>query len=316
MALIYLAGGCFWGLEHYFSEVNGVTSTQVGYANGRTDNPTYEEVCAGKTGFAETVRLEYDADILPLTFLLELYFQAINPTTLNRQGADEGEQYRTGIYYVDEDDYKTILASLDGLKLSYSEPIVVEALPLQNFYAAEEYHQKYLHNRPGGYCHISPNKIRQAKQALVNPVLYNAPSDDDLFNRLPRLTYEVVRNSATEPPYSHPFESKTSKGIYVDIVTGEPLFSSSSKFDSGCGWPSFSKPIDPFVITENQDVSHGMLRTEVKSRVGRSHLGHVFEDGPKNAGGLRYCINGAALKFIPLSEMGNEGYGYLVHLVE
>lgn len=316
MALIYLAGGCFWGLEHYFSGVSGVVSTQAGYANGRTDNPTYEEVCTGKTGFAETVRLEYNPDILPLSFLLELYFQAINPTTLNRQGADEGDQYRTGIYYIEEKDKDTIQASLEGLNLRFSEPIVVESMPLQNFYIAEEYHQKYLENRPGGYCHISPTKIQLVKQAVVNPALYSMPNDEELLGRLPRLSYEVVRNSATEPPYSHPFESKKSKGIYVDIATGEPMFSSNSKFYSGCGWPSFTKPIDPFVITENQDTSHGMLRTEVKSRVGRSHLGHVFDDGPKEAGGLRYCINGAALKFIPLSDMEQEGYGHLISLVE
>ncbi len=315
MSEIYLAGGCFWGMEKYLATINGVESTQVGYANGRTENPTYEEVCYQNTGHAETVYVRYNSDILPLEFLLELYYEAIDPVSQNRQGGDTGEQYRTGIYFVNEDDRVVIQNSISVLQNRYDEPIAIEVLPLRNFCPAEEYHQKYLNKNPGGYCHIEQRQFEKAANALVNPVAYPVPNLDSMRKSLTPMQFEVTQHSATEPPFQNQFYQTFTPGIYVDVTTGEPLFSSSDKFESGCGWPSFSKPIDPNVIREKSDSTHGMMRTEVRSRAGNAHLGHVFEDGPEKLGGLRYCINSASLRFIPKEEMAKEGYGYLLSLI-
>ncbi len=315
MSEIYLAGGCFWGMEKYIASIRGVQSTQAGYANGITDNPTYEEVCSGNTGHAETVRVVYDPGIITLEFLLELYYASIDPVSVNRQGGDRGVQYRTGIYFVNEADRPVIERSIAQLQKRYDKPIAIEVKPLVNFSSAEEYHQKYLDKNPGGYCHISSDKFEKAAKALVNPAAYPAPEADGLRKNLSALQYEVTQNSATEPPFQNEFHQTFRPGIYVDITTGEPLFSSSDKFESGCGWPSFSKPIDPNVIREKSDTSHNMMRTEVRSRVGNAHLGHVFNDGPKELGGTRYCINSASLRFIPKEDMESAGYGYLLGLI-
>lgn len=313
---IYLAGGCFWGTEKYLSSIQGVLSTQVGYANGETENPTYEEVCYRNTGHAEAVRVVYDAKILPLAFLLTLYYDAIDPVSVNRQGGDHGTQYRTGIYYIDDRDLPVIERSIAQLQVRYDQPIAIEVAPLRNFSLAEAYHQKYLDKNPGGYCHISTAKFEKAAKAIVNPAAYSAPDADTLRKTLTAAQYEVTQNSATEPPFKNEFWNTFRPGIYVDITTGEPLFASSDKFESGCGWPSFSKPIDPAVVHEKQDHSHSMRRTEVRSRAGNAHLGHVFNDGPSETGGLRYCINSAALRFISKEEMAQEGYGYLSALID
>ena len=315
MAEIYLAGGCFWGAEKYIASVRGVLETAVGYANGTTTNPTYEDVCHRGTGHAETVKVDYDPKILPLDFLLSLYYEAIDPTSLNRQGGDRGVQYRTGIYYTDDNDLPVISASLAGLQKKLDKPVVIEVGPLENFYPAEEYHQKYLDKNPGGYCHIGRDSFKKAASAVVNPSQYKQPDKEALRAVLTPAQYEVTQNSATEPPFKNEFWDQYRSGIYVDITTGEPLFASADKFESGCGWPSFSKPIDPNVLRENSDRTHGMNRTEVRSRAGDAHLGHVFTDGPKDQGGLRYCINSAALRFVPKEDMAREGYGYLLDLV-
>lgn len=315
MSEIYLAGGCFWGTEKYFASIRGVTSTLVGYANGKTQNPSYEEVCRNDTGHAETVCVRYDPKILPLDFLLSLYYEAIDPTSVNRQGGDSGTQYRTGIYYVDEADLATIEHSIEKLQKRLDKPVAIEVKPLDNFSSAEDYHQKYLEKNPGGYCHIGKAKFEKAAHAVVNPDDYRVPSKDRLQS-LSETQYSVTQEGATEPPFKNEYFDAFRPGIYVDITTGEPLFSSTDKFESGCGWPSFSKPIDPDVVNENEDASHGMHRTEVRSRAGGAHLGHVFSDGPKKSGGLRYCINSAALRFIPKEDMEKEGYCYLVDLAE
>ncbi|WP_312354946.1 peptide-methionine (R)-S-oxide reductase MsrB [Aminipila sp.] len=312
MSEIYLAGGCFWGTEKYLSLIPGVLSTQAGYANGNTEEPTYEEVCNRNTGHAETVRVVYDSEIIPLAFLLELYYESIDPVSVNRQGGDYGPQYRTGIYYVNEEDLQVINHSILQLQEQYGKPIAIEVEPLHNFTPAEEYHQKYLDKHPGGYCHISKAKLEKAAKSIVNPTFYKAPDTDTLRKILTEEQYEVTQNSATEPPFQNEFWDTFQPGIYVDITTGEPLFASSDKFESGCGWPSFSKPIDPNVIHEKKDTSYGMYRTEVRSHAGNAHLGHVFNDGPKKTGGLRYCINSASLRFIPREQMAREGYGYLL----
>lgn len=312
---IYLAGGCFWGTEKYIASIRGVLATEVGYANGKTENPTYEQVCYNNTGHAETVRVQYDPQLLPLAFLLELYYDSINPLSLNRQGNDIGPQYRTGIYYTNPEDKPIIDRSIARLQEKYNRKITIEVKPLENFSSAEDYHQKYLDKNPGGYCHINPDKIKKAAEAIVNPADFSAKDQLALRNALTETQYKVTQNGATEPPFDNAYFNTFKPGIYVDITTGEPLFTSADKFESGCGWPSFSKPIDPSVVKNHEDYSHGMFRTEVRSRIGNAHLGHVFEDGPKEAGGLRYCINSAALRFISREDMEKEGYGYLLSLI-
>ncbi len=312
---IYFAGGCFWGTEHFLKQVRGVEATQTGYANGNIVDPTYEQVCTGATGAAETVRVSYDTAVVKLPLLLGLFFKTIDPTSLNRQGNDRGTQYRTGIYYTDEADLPVIRDALAELSEEYSKPLAVEVEPLRNFYPAEEYHQDYLDKHTGGYCHIRPELFELARKANKEKE-YRKPDDAELKNRLSAEQYVVTQKNATEPAFRNAYWNEYRKGIYVDITTGEPLFVSTDKFDSGCGWPSFSKPIDENIILEKTDTSHGMVRTEVRSKNGNAHLGHVFDDGPKEKGGLRYCINSASLKFIPIEKMDEEGYGAYVKRVK
>lgn len=311
---IYLAGGCFWGTEKYLQNIPGILATEVGYANGNTVNPTYEEVCYNHTGHAETVKVEYDDDRIGLPYLLELYYDVINPISVNRQGGDVGTQYRTGIYYVDDSDEVMILDSIHELQKKYKEKIAIEVKPLINYYKAEEYHQKYLDKNPNGYCHIGVDKFEKAKMAVDTSRRFVKKPLEELKKTLTDLQFAVTQNSATEPPFQNEYFDQFEEGIYVDITTGEPLFMSDDKFESGCGWPSFSKPIDFNLIANIMDKSHGMVRTEVRSKNGDAHLGHVFEDGPIDRGGLRYCINSASLRFIPKEQMEREGYGEYLKL--
>ena len=313
---IYLAGGCFWGTEKYLSSLEGVVATEVGYANGRTENPSYEDVCYKNTGHAETVKVEYDPNVLPLGELLELFYEVIDPTSVNRQGNDVGTQYRTGIYYIDENDLPIIKESLKELKREYPVPLAIEVEPLNNYYPAEEYHQKYLDKNPGGYCHIGEEEFAKAKVFQATKKPYQVKSKEELKNTLTPLQYKVTQNSATEAPFQNEYYNNFKEGIYVDITTGEPLFVSTDKFESGCGWPSFSRPINPDLVQELKDSTLGMQRIEVRSKTGDAHLGHVFPDGPSELGGLRYCINSASLRFISKEEMAAKGYGYLLPLVE
>ena len=318
---VCFAGGCFWGTEHFLKQIPGVLGTEVGYANSRVANPSYREVCTGNTGAAEAVRVVYDPDSVDLGFLIQLYFMTIDPTSLNRQGNDRGTQYRTGIYYTSAAQRPIIEEAIKAEQQLYAQPIVVEHRPLENFYPAEDYHQDYLDNNPGGYCHIDPRLFEIARNARrrrdvpVDPSAYSRPDSAELRQRLTPEQFEVTMHSATEQPFANEYYDNHRKGIYVDITSGEPLFLSSDKFDSGCGWPSFSRPINKDVVTEHHDSSHGMERVEVRSRVGDAHLGHVFPDGPKDRGGLRYCINSASLRFIPVEDMEAEGYGRYIPLV-
>lgn len=313
---IYLAGGCFWGLEKYLENVPGVLLTEVGYANGGTSNPTYEEVCYKNTGHAETVKVEYEDREISLSFLLELYYDVIDPLSMNRQGNDSGTQYRTGIYFTDPKDEKIILESIRKLQEKYKEKVAIEIEPLKNYYRAEEYHQKYLDKNPNGYCHIRRDKFEQAKKASDPAHRFVKKSREELKKSLNNLQFEVTQNSETEPPFRNAYYDLFDEGIYVDVTNGEPLFISTDKFESGCGWPSFSRPIDDDLVKEITDRSHGMLRREVRSSTGDAHLGHVFADGPKERGGLRYCINSASLRFIPKERMEQEGYGDYLKLFE
>lgn len=363
---IYLAGGCFWGLEAFLLRLPGVRSTVVGYANGSTENPSYRDVCNWNTGHAETVAVTYDRRILPTDVLLEGFFEAIDPTSLNRQGNDRGTQYRSGIYWTDEADLPAIESALLRQQARCLDPIVTEVEPLDGFYPAEEYHQDYLAKNPGGYCHINlrdadafveriglregvpcvpfdglceaadqvdgapskstveaspatsavdPNNLTSIAEAIRDKG-YTAASPANLRQTLTDTQYRVTQQNATEPPFRNPYDHTFDPGIYVDVTSGEPLFASSDKYNSGCGWPAFTRPIVPSVVTEHLDRTLGTLRTEVRSNAGDAHLGHVFTDGPTDQGGLRYCINSAALRFVPYERMDEEGYGYLKPLVE
>ncbi|MDD2223180.1 MAG: bifunctional peptide-methionine (S)-S-oxide reductase MsrA/peptide-methionine (R)-S-oxide reductase MsrB [Pseudomonas sp.] len=315
---IYLAGGCFWGVEAYFERIDGVLDAVSGYANGRTENPSYEDVVYRNTGHAETVKVVYNPNKLSLDDILQYYFRIIDPTSLNKQGNDRGEQYRAGVYSSDVAEQSVIAASLNELQKRYKRPVVVENQPLQHFYEAEQYHQDYLMKNPNGYCHVDlnkadeplPSKAKSADkiQQDFDASRFQKPDRKTLQQRLSREQYQVTQNGGTERAFSHRYDELFEPGLYVDIVSGEPLFSSRDKYQSGCGWPSFVKPIDASAVLEKTDTSYNMRRIEVRSRLADSHLGHVFPDGPSDRGGLRYCINGASLNFIPKAQMQEQGY--------
>ena len=316
---IYLAGGCFWGVEAYMERIEGVVHASSGYANGDTANPTYEDVIYRNTNHAETVEVKFDPKETDLTNILLYYFKVIDPTVLNRQGNDVGTQYRTGIYYTKDSQIEIIKNVVEVEQKKYKKPIVVEVLPIDNYYEAEDYHQDYLAKNPSGYCHINLDEAyegidRDDDLLLKDNLLYTKPSDDEIKNLLDKDQYDITQNCGTEMAFSHEYNNLTDKGIYVDILSGEPLFSSEDKYDSKSGWPSFTRPIETTAIVEIDDISLGMRRVEVKSKNADSHLGHVFNDGPKDDGGLRYCINGGALKFVALEDMEKEGYGDLLYI--
>ncbi|MDD4160243.1 MAG: peptide-methionine (R)-S-oxide reductase MsrB [Synergistaceae bacterium] len=314
--VIYLAGGCFWGLEKLMQTVPGVVRATNGYANGVSSiKPTYREVSGGRTGYRETVRVEYRQDKVSLDAILFAFFAAIDPTVQNRQGNDIGSQYQTGVYFTDENSGKIIDHIVTIEKKRY-ENFAVEIKPLESFYDAEEYHQDYLDKNPGGYCHITPAEILQVEKMIVDPAKYRRPNDEEIKKMLSKEAYSVTVESGTEPPFNNRFWDHREKGLYVDVISGEPLFSSKDKFESPCGWPAFSKPIDPNTVVYLQDSSFGMRRTEVRSRTANSHLGHVFHGEPTSPNGTRFCINSLSLRFIPFSEMDKKGYGYLKQYVE
>ncbi len=312
---IYVAGGCFWGTEEYLRQIPGVLSTEVGYAGGHTQNPCYKEVCAGNTGHAEVVRVEYDDDVITLPFLLALFYKTIDPTSKNRQGGDTGEQYRTAVYYQNEADRPVIEHSLQELQKQYTKPVVTQVEPVKNYTRAELSHQKYLQKHPGGYCHVSPGAFSRARESVDPAARFRAQEKEDLKGRLSPLQFEVTQENATERPFHNEYNETQQSGLYVDVTTGQALFVSADKFVSGCGWPAFAKPIHNGLLQEVQDRTHGMMRTEVRSKLGDAHLGHVFEDGPAEKGGLRYCINSAALRFVPKEDMEKEGYGAYLSLL-
>ncbi|MDO5715645.1 MAG: peptide-methionine (R)-S-oxide reductase MsrB [Tissierellia bacterium] len=297
---IYLAGGCFWGVEGYFKELNGVLTTEVGYANGKTSQTRYEDI--KRTDHAEAVEVIYDKNVISLEEILLHYFRIIDPLSVNQQGNDRGRQYRTGVYYTDDSD-REIIDRIFTYEERIHGKLAVERQRLKNFIPGEEYHQDYLEKNPGGYCHID---LSRAKDPLFNDE-YPLPDEENLKKILDEQSYKILRQSDTELPHSSKLNEEYRRGIYVDKATGEPLFVSQDKFDSGCGWPSFSKPILNDTLQYRKDQSLGMSRVEVRSKGG--HLGHVFEDGPQDKGGLRYCINGSALEFIPYEEMEEKGYG-------
>ena len=310
---IYLAGGCFWGIEAYMARIDGVVDAVSGYANGKKENPSYNDVSYKGSGHAETVYVRYDTRKISLDELLIYYFNIIDPVSIDRQGNDIGAQYRTGIYYQDPADLAVIENRIAEVQKGYDQKIAVEVEPLVHFYNAEDYHQDYLEKNPAGYCHIN---LALANSYVIRASQYPKPSAEEIKAMLTPLQFAVTQEKQTEAPFTNEYTDRYETGIYVDVVTGEPLFSSADKFHSGTGWPSFTKPIASYVVTYREDTSGGYTRTEVRSRSGDSHLGHVFADGPADQGGMRYCVNSAALRFVPLAEMAAQGYGELQNYVK
>lgn len=315
-----LAGGCFWCLESAMEKLEGVIEAVSGYTGGHTENPTYEQVSSGSTGHYEAVEVTYDPDKITYWEILDAFWKSINPTDPFGQFVDQGSQYRTAIFYHNQEQKTIAEQSKEDLGKSgkFNDPIVTEILPVSVFYPAEEYHQDYYKkssNRYEVYHSFSGRDQFQEKywkddeNVIENQnkfTNYQKPSPEELQKKLTPLQYEVTQENATEMPFNNEYWDNKKEGIYVDIVSGEPLFASTDKYDSGTGWPSFTKPLVAENIVEKSDWSLFSFRTEVRSKGGNSHLGHVFDDGPPPTG-KRYCLNSAALRFVPTEELAKEG---------
>jgi peptide methionine sulfoxide reductase msrA/msrB len=300
------AGGCFWCMVEPFELLPGVKEVISGYTGGATVNPTYEQVIAQTTGHVEAVRVAYDETVISFRALLDKYWRQIDPTDGSGQFSDRGVSYRSTIFTHDEaqrseaEESKRMLAESGR----FAKPILTEIVGAGPFYPAEAKHQRYFANQS---FHYRLFEKRSGRKEFVDQYWKDRYDDQTLRQKLTPLEYSVTQKNATEPPYRNRYWDQFEDGIYVDVVSGEPLFSSLDKFDSGCGWPAFTQPIAP--LKTKTDHAFGMIRTEVRTKYTDIHLGHVFDDGPEDRGGLRYCINSAALRFIPKSRLAEEGYG-------
>lgn len=323
LAVATFAGGCFWCVEADFEKLPGVKKVISGFSGGQTANPTYEQVAQGKTGHVESVQVYFDPNEIDYETLLQAFWRMIDPTDGGGQFVDRGNQYRSVIFYHDDEQKALAEKSVAELAASkrYSAPIKTEIRAFENFYPAEAYHQDYYKKNPLRYKYYRYRSGRDqylaktwgAELALnitskKQAASFRKPSKEELAKRLTAMQYQVTQEEATEPPFNNAYWNEKHDGIYVDVVSGEPLFSSKDKYDSGTGWPSFTKPLVEENIVKKKDFLLLIPRTEVRSRLADSHLGHVFKDGPKPTG-LRYCMNSAALRFIPVEEMEKAGYG-------
>ncbi|GAB2614293.1 peptide-methionine (S)-S-oxide reductase MsrA [Belliella aquatica] len=319
--LATFAGGCFWCIEAPFEGIDGIISVVSGYSGGKEKNPSYADVSAGKTSHKEAVQIKFNPEVISYSELVDIFWQQFDPTDAGGSFYDRGSQYESAIFFHNSSQKQVAESSKKNLDKSgrFSKPVVTPIIKFDAFYAAEDYHQDYYKKNPAEYYAYRKGSGRDAFIAEHWPVnldkKYTKPSQAVLKQKLNDLQYEVTMNNATEIAFSNDYNENKEKGIYVCIVSGAPLFSSNDKYESYSGWPSFTKPIDARLIDKPTDYEYGMIRVEVRSKLGDSHLGHVFYDGPKPTQ-LRYCMNSAAMRFIPKDKMVKEGYEDYVWLVD